>query len=404
MQIEYIDIDKVIPYANNPRHNDGEAVDKVAASIKEYGFKQPLIVDKENVVICGHTRLKGAKKLGLEKIPVIKADDLTPAQIKAYRIADNKVSEYSSWDNELLSIEFEELQDLDFDLDLTGFEDFEIESLFEEEETAESVEDDYEVELPKEPNAKLGDVYQLGKHRLMCGDSTSIDDVGKLMNGDTADISFTSPPYNVGHNLGYDDTSKYENDDDNKSDYVDFLKQFTLNAYANSQYTFVNIQQLANNKVDLIEWLHEFKHLLCDTLIWDKGHAAPAMAHKVTNSCFEYIYVFNENAKRSIGTRDFHGNVDNIVRIPSQRKNEYSDIHNATFPIELPTHIINNFSNAEDSILDLFGGTGTTLIACEQLNRTCYTMELDPKYVDVIIDRWETLTGEKAVLLNVEAA
>ncbi len=404
MQIEYIDIEKVIPYVNNPRHNDGEAIDKVAASIKEYGFKQPLIVDKENVVICGHTRLKGAKKLGLDKVPVIKADDLTPAQIKAYRIADNKVAEYSSWDNELLSIEFEELQNLDFDLDLTGFEDFEIESLFEEEETAEAVEDDYEVEISKEPNAKLGDVYQLGKHRLMCGDSTSIDDVEKLMNGEIADISFTSPPYNVGHNLGYDDTSKYENDDDNKSDYVDFLKQFTLNAYANSQYTFVNIQQLANNKIDLIEWLYEFKHLLSDTLIWDKGHAAPAMAHKVTNSCFEYIYVFNENAKRSIGTREFHGNVDNIVRIPSQRKNEYSDIHNATFPIELPTHIINNFSNAEDSILDLFGGTGTTLIACEQLNRTCYTMELDPKYVDVIIDRWETLTGEKAVLLNMEAA
>lgn len=403
MQIEYIHIDKVIPYANNPRQNDGEAVDKVASSIKEYGFKQPLIIDKDNVVICGHTRLKGAKKLGLEKVPVIKANDLTPAQIKAYRIADNKVAEYSSWDNELLSIEFEELQDLDFDLDLTGFEDFEIESLFKEEETAETVEDDYEVEIPQEPRAKLGDLYQLGKHRLLCGDSTNIDDVEKLMNGEIADISFTSPPYNVGHNLGYDDNSKYENDDDNKNDYVDFLKQFTLNAYIKSKYTFVNIQQLANNKVDLIEWLHEFKHCLCDTLIWDKGHAAPAMAHKVMNSCFEYIYVFNENAKRNIGTRDFHGTVDNIVRIPSQRKNEYSHIHNATFPIELPTHIINNFSNADDSILDLFGGTGTTLIACEQLNRTCYIMELDPKYVDVIIDRWETLTGEKAVLLNVAA-
>ena len=130
MQIEYIDIDKVIPYANNPRNNDGEAVDKVAASIKEYGFKQPLIIDKENVVVAGHTRLKAAKKLGLDTVPVIKADDLTPAQIKAFRIADNKVAEYSSWDNELLTIEFEELQELNFDLDLTGFEDFEIDDLF----------------------------------------------------------------------------------------------------------------------------------------------------------------------------------------------------------------------------------------------------------------------------------
>ena len=181
---------------------------------------------------------------------------------------------------------------------------------------------------------------------------------------------------------------------------MSFLKQFTSNAYAHSQYVFVNIQQLSNNKIDLIEWLYEFKHCLCDTLIWDKGHAAPAIAHRVTNSCFEFIYVFNKNGKRTIGTKDFHGNVDNIVRIPPQRKNEYSDIHNATFPVELPSHMIKTFSNENDIILDLFGGTGTTLIACEQLERTCYMMELDPKYCDVIIKRWENLTGQKAVKIN----
>jgi DNA modification methylase len=256
------------------------------------------------------------------------------------------------------------------------------------------------VPCPDEPLSKQGQIYQLGKHRLMCGDSTSASDVEKLMNDTIAHISFTSPPYNVGHNLGYDNSSKYENDDDDKSNYVEFLKEFTNNAYNHSQYTFVNIQQLSNNKVDLIKWLYEFKHRLCDTIIWDKGHAAPAMAHKVMNSCFEYIYIFNESAKRTVGTKDFHGNIKNVVKIPSQRNNEYSNIHNATFPIELPTYIIQNFSNANETILDLFGGTGTTLIACEQLERTCYMMELDPKYVDVIIQRWEQFTGQKAVLLN----
>lgn len=364
----------------------------VAESIKNFGFKQPIVVDRNNIIVAGHTRYKAAKKLHLKEVPCIVADDLTDEQIKAYRLADNKVAERAEWDFELLADELDDL--FNFDMTVFGFEEEE------EEKPVEIVDDDFEAEIPEEPKSKLGDIYQLGRHRLMCGDSTDKETVEKLMNGIIADISFTSPPYNVGHNLGYDDESKYENDDDNKVEYSQFLNSFTQNAYDNSQYTFVNIQQLANNKVDLIEWLYNFKECLCDTMIWDKGHAAPAMAHKVMNSCFEYIYVFNQNAKRSIGTKDFHGTVDNILRIPSQRNNEYSDIHNATFPIALPTAIIETFTNQNESVLDLFGGTGTTLIACEQLKRTCYMMELDPKYVDVIIDRWEQFTGEKSILLN----
>ena len=223
MQIEYFKIDEIIPYANNPRKNDGEAVDRVAASIKEYGFKSPIIVDKDNVVIAGHTRLKAARKLKLDIVPVIKADDLTPAQIKAFRIADNKVSEYSSWDNELLSIELEKLQEFDFDLDLTGFEEIEIESLLNEDENEEAKEDDFDVELPKEPKSKRGEVYRLGNHYLMCGDSTSVEDVEKLTNGVKMDMLITDPPYNVAYEGETKDKLTIQNDNMESEQFRTFL-------------------------------------------------------------------------------------------------------------------------------------------------------------------------------------
>ena len=377
----------------------------MAASIQEFGFKVPIIIDENHVIVAGHTRYKASQKLGLEEVPCIISDDLTEAQVKAFRIADNKVSEFAVWDEELLQLEMEQLADMDFDLSFTGFDMDELEALLETEEEVDVKEDEYEVELPEEPKAKLGDIYQLGRHRLMCGDSTSKDDVAKLMNGEKASISFTSPPYNVGNAIGYDGkNSRYENNDDNRSDYIELLDKFTSNAINHSEYAFVNIQQLANNKIDLIDYLYKYKYKLCDTLVWDKGHGTPNIAKKVVTSCFEFIYVFGGTGSRSIGTKDFQGNVENIIRVGSQKNNNYSHIHNATFPIELPSDVITKFSNKNEAILDLFGGTGTTIIACEQLNRTCYMMELDPKYIDVIIDRWEQLTGEKAEKLNVEVA
>ena len=353
----------------------------------------PIVIDENNVIVTGHTRLKASKKLGLKNVPCIVADDLTPEQVRAFRLADNKVTEISEWDFEKLEAE---LLELDYDMSQFGFEDFSID----EKENLIDDEDDIP-EPPKEPKSKLGDIYQLGRHRLMCGDSTNKNDVELLMDGKKASISFTSPPYNVGAAVGYDGkNSRYANDDDNKSDYIELLDGFTSNAINYSEYAFVNIQQLANNKIDLIDYIHKYKYKLCDTLIWDKGHGTPNIAKKVTTSCFEFIYVFGGTGSRAIGTKDFQGTVENIIRVGSQKNNDYSEIHNATFPIELPSEVITNFSNKNESILDLFGGTGTTLIACEQLNRTCYMMELDPKYIDVIIERWEQLTGEKAVKIN----
>lgn len=393
MNVISVKVKDLKPYEKNPRKNDN-AVKYVAESIKQFGFKVPIVIDKDNVIIAGHTRYKASKKLGLLEVPCIVADDLTNEQVKAFRLADNKVSEYSEWDYDILNLE---LSDLSMNMNDFGFDlDFSIE------EEKEPEEDNYIVEL-KEPKAKLGDIYQLGNHRLMCGDSTNESDVDILMNEIKADISFTSPPYNVGSNIGYEHSeSKYQNDSDNKSDneYIDFLSKFTNNSIKHSKYTFVNIQSLSNNKIALIDYLYKFKNKYADTMIWDKGFGTPAIRKRVMNSAFEYIHIFSDKHNRMIGTKEFHGTIPNVLHIGSQKKNEYSDIHNATFSIEFVSFFIDNFSNQNEVILDLFGGTGTTLIAAEQLHRKCYMMELDPQYVDVIIDRWEKYTGQKAVKLK----
>lgn len=394
MDIVLKKISDIKPYEKNPRKND-EAVKYVAESIKNFGFKVPIVIDSNGVIVAGHTRYKAAKKLNLKEIPCIVADDLTEEQVKAFRLADNKVAEKAEWDFDLLADELDNL--FDFDMTVFGFEEVA------EEEPAEVVEDDFETEIPEEPKAKLGDIYQLGRHRLMCGDSTDRATVEKLMNGNTADIAFSSPPYNAGTTAtetAMGKTTKYNGNDDNKTeaDYIDFLNSYIECAIEHCEYVFMNVQSISNNKIALIDVLYHNKDIYADTIVWDKIHGQPAMAENVMNSVFEYVHIFSQKANRAIGTIQFRGTVDNILHLQSQRKNEYSDIHNATFSVEFASHFIRNF--AKGSVLDQFGGTGTTLIACEQLGRTCYMMELEPKYIDVIIDRWEQFTGEKAVLLN----
>lgn len=388
INIVYKKIDELKPYKNNPRKND-KAVKAVADSIKEFGFKVPIILDSNMEIIAGHTRLKAAKRLKYKEVPCIIADDLTPDQVRAFRLVDNKVGEFAEWDIDLLNIELSEIE-----LDLTPFE-FKIEKTLNDIE-----EDDFEVVVPDEPKSKKGDIYILGNHRLMCGDSTNKDDMRKLMNGNKADIAFSSPPYNAGTTAtetAMGKTTKYNGNDDNKSEYeyIEFLNAYIERAIEHSEYVFMNAQSIANNKIALIDVLYNNKELYADTIIWDKIHGQPAMAENVMNSVFEYVHIFSKKANRAVGTIQFRGTIDNILHLQSQRKNEYSDIHNATFSVEFASHFIINF--AKESVLDQFGGTGTTLIACEQLDRICYMMELDEKYVDVIIDRWEKYTGRKAV-------
>lgn len=398
MQIVNRKISELIPYVNNARKND-HAVDAVASSIKNYGFKQPIVIDSQGEVIAGHTRLKASIKLGLDEVPCIIADDLTPAQVKAYRIADNKVSELSEWDYELLKLELEDIEGF------TGFEVDELEDLFEDKKEAKEESFDLDEALNEtiEPITKRGWIYKLGNHRLLCGDSTNDEDVARLMNGQKADMVFTSPPYNAGKTESlsgntHTKDNKYNNYNDENENYNVLLNEFTKNALNNSKYVFVNIQMLAGNKIDFVDYLFNFKNNLVDIMIWNKNNSQPAMAENVLNSQFEFIIILkNENKpKRSINISNFRGTVSNVLNMNSQRNNEFSDIHAATFSIDFVRYFIETFTEKENSILDLFGGTGTTLIACEQTNRSCYMMELDQKYCDVIVKRWEDYTGLKA--------
>lgn len=396
-------VPEVRPYEKNPRKN-ADAVKYVKASIEKFGFKQPIIVDSNRVIIAGHTRLEAAKSLGMAEVPCIVADDLTDAQAKALRLADNKVAEFSEWEMNLLGGELGELAEIsDIDMGDFGFDLSEFDNIGLNDEETEVVEDEVPEEV--EPVCQRGEIWLLGEHRLMCGDSTSADDVAKLMEGERADIAFTSPPYNAGTSEEltgntHTTTSKYQNSDDNLSNYDELLFKSTQNNIDFAKYAFINIQMLAGNKLVFCDFVEKFKNQLCDIAIWNKNNAQPAMARRVMNSQFEFIFIFSkDNPSRAVGTRDFRGDVPNVNNMNAQYKNEYSAIHAATFSVEFAGYYVGNFSNQGDIILDTFGGTGTTMMACEQLGRKCRMMELDPHYCDVILARWEKLTGQKAVKL-----
>jgi site-specific DNA-methyltransferase (adenine-specific) len=369
-------LNEIIPYEKNPRKND-EAVKYVAESIKQFGFKVPIVIDKNNVIIAGHTRHKAAKKLNLKTAPCIIADDLTEEQIKAFRLADNKVSEMAEWDFGLLE---EELGDIfDIDMEAFGFD------LGEEEET-EVVEDGFEARPPVEPKSKLGDIYQLGRHRLMCGDSTSITDVEKLMNGEKADMVFTDPPYGYNYQSNMREKSEKFDVIENDDKILDF---------------FPNIQMVCNGFVFICttwkvldKWLPLFKkyHELSNMIIWNKGGGGIGDLKHTFSTDYEVILCAN-NGREITGKR-----IGSVWTIEKDGANTY--VHPTQKPVKLAEFAIRNTTNMGDIVLDLFGGSGSTLMGCEQLKRSCYMMEYDPKYVDVIIERYEQFTGEKAVLLN----
>ena len=397
MKKEYVTLKlaDIIPYENNPRLND-EAVEYVAESIKQCGYISPIVIDEDNIILCGHTRLKALEQLGKAEAEVMIVKGLTEEQKKKYRLLDNKTNEFAEFDMDLLA---SELEDLDFEGFDFGFDVEEIES------DTEVIEDDYEPQ-DVETRCKLGDLWQLGNHRLICGDSTDVNAIERLMGGQQAEIAFTSPPYNVGASATLNGNThmtdcKYQSGNDDLSDYDDLLAGTTDNMLMFSKWAFINLQMLANNKQTICEWLNNYKDMLCDIAIWYKTATAPAMAERVMNSQYEFIFIFsNENNSRAIGTKNFRGTVSNVYEGSAQRKNEYAEVHSATFPVDFAEHFIKNFTNTTDSVLDVFGGTGTTLIVCEQLNRKCFMSEIDPTYCDIIIDRWEQFTGEKAVLIN----
>lgn len=345
------------------------------------------------VVVCGNMRLRACQQIGFKELPCyVLPEGTSVAKLREYAIKDNVA--FGTDDFDLLANEWDSFELGNWGVELPNMD---FDDLGESDEPAD-VED---VEIPENVKTRCqkGDVWQLGEHRLMCGDSTDSGAVALLMNGEKADISFFSPPYNAGFgaNITKDNgRSKYTNGDDNnktQDEYASFLQDTIDNANNNSKFTFCNIQMLANNKSALFAALTKHFARLADIIIWDKGRSQPQLAANVLNSEFEFVFVFSDKANRNIGTVPFHGTLKNIVHI-SPSHNEYAKEHNAVFPIELAAHFIQNF--AKDSVLDLFGGTGTTMIAAEQLNRKCFMMELDAHYCDVILARWEKLTGKTA--------
>lgn len=386
MQIVYKKVNELIPYINNSRTHSEEQVNQIVASINEFGFTNPLLIDEKDNIIAGHGRLLASKKLKMEEVPCIVLSGLTEAQKKAYIIADNKMALNAGRDDELLKIELENLKELDFDLELTGFNVDELDNIFQVEEEQEIVEDDFDIEPPEEPKAKLGDIYQLGNHRLMCGYSTKLEDVEKLMNGNKADMVFTDPPY------GY----KYQSNMRNKTDKFDVL----IND--DKILDFMKpLKQVADGFVFICttwkvldKWLPLFNKYydLSNMIIWNKGGGGIGDLKHTFSTDYEIILCSN-NGNEITGKR-----IGSVWNIQKDNANDY--IHATQKPVELSATSILNTTNENDVVLDLFGGSGSTLIACEQLNRKCYMMELDPKYVDVIIQRWEEFTGKKAIKMN----
>lgn len=384
-ELKWEPIKSIRPYENNPRRND-EAVDAVAASIREFGWQQPIVVDKDGVIIAGHTRYKAAKKLKCDTVPVVVADDLTEDQVKAYRMADNKTGELAEWDTALLGEELAELAD--FDMSQFGFD------TILQEEAREAEEDDYEVNPPEEPKAKLGDIYQLGRHRLMCGDSTDAESVYQLCQDGQVDLLLTDPPYGVDYTGKTKDALKIQNDASSDESLRDMLADAFAAADSVMKPGAVFYIWHAILKTSAFESACQMAGWeVRQVLIWVKntmviGRQDYQWKHE---PC---LYGWKDGAGHLWASDRKQTTILNFDR-PTKNKE-----HPTMKPVKLFDYQIQNNTKGGDIVLDLFGGSGTTIVACEQNGRCARVMELDPRYVDVIIDRWEKLTGEKAVLLN----
>ena len=380
LKIEYIAVEDLKPYEkNNKKHEDFD-IGEIAKSISKYEMIDPVgIWGKDNTIVEGHGRVLACKQLGIDKVPCIRLDHLTDEQRREYAIVHNKSQELALYD-------FDNLADELADLDLSDFDfDFGIDTDAEEE--TEIVEDEApEVDEENEPITKLGDIWQLGRHRLMCGDSTDKATVELLMNGNKADMVFTDPPYGYEYQSNMRTKSKKFDVLVNDDKILDFMPRIKEQC---NGFVFI----CTTWKV-LDKWLPLFNKYfdLSNMIIWDKGGGGIGDLEHTFLTDYE-IVLCSHNSAKITGKR-----IGSVWNIPKDNANDY--VHATQKPIKLSATAIENTTNESDIILDVFGGSGSTLIACEQLDRTCYMMELDPKYCDVIIKRWETLTGEKAVKLN----
>lgn len=402
MNIQWVDITSVRPYEKNAKKHPKDQVAHIAASLRRFGWKQPLVVDSDGVIVVGHGRYFAAQSLKQAKVPVVRADDLTEEEIKAYRLADNKTNE-SDWDEDLLNIELDDITDIDmsdFGFDLR--------------EPDEVVEDDYMPEPPEEPKAKRGDLYQLGRHRLLCGDATCISDVEKLVDGAQMDMLLTDPPYNVDYEGS---AGKIMND--KMAD--DKFRMFLADSFTNARAVMKNgaafhIWHADSEGYNFRGACRDADLKVRQCLIWEKDrlvlgrqdfqwiHEPCLYGEKPPEGEEEYLDDDNQVALYGWkdGGRHYWFKNRKQTTILKFDRPKASHEHPTMKPIMLFAYQMACNTKPGENVIDLFGGSGTTIMAAEQNGRNAYVMELDPKYVDVIIDRWESFTGGKAVLLNGE--
>ena len=383
MEIKNKRIADIIPYAANAKKHDKRQINNVAESIKQYGFVQPIVIDRDGVIVIGHCRALAAKKLGMKEVPCVCVDDLTPEQVNALRLVDNKSNE-SDWDFDLLADEIPglDLSSFDFDWGLPEI-------------TEEVIEDEApEVDEDAEPIAKLGDIWQLGRHRLMCGDSTSIEDVEKLMGGQLADMLLTDPPYNVAYEGKTKDRLTIQNDSMDNDSFRQFLRDAFSSADAvMKQGAVFYIWHADSEGYNFRGACFDIGWKVRQCLIWNKN--SMVMGRQDYQWKHEpCLYGWKEGASHLWASDRKQTTV-----IDYQRPTK-ADIHPTMKPVGLFDYQIKNNTKGGDIVLDLFNGSGTTIMACEQNGRVARCMELDPRYVDACVKRWENFTGEKAVLIN----
>jgi DNA modification methylase len=378
-EVERWPLEKLTPYARNSRTHSDEQVAQLAASIREWGWTTPVLVDEDGGIIAGHGRVLAARQLGMAEVPVVVARGWSDAKRRAYVIADNKLALNAGWDAEMLSLELGELGELGFDLELTGFSGDELDGLTPDEEPAALTDPDETPEAPAVPRSVLGDVWLCGKHRVMCGDSTSVDAVGVLMAGEKADMVFTDPPYGV----DYDGINN-----DSRDGLADLLRQcfanYVISAKPGAPVYVFHSDRCADIFHDAFRQHFHFSSMC----IWVK----PALVLSQTDyqsrhePCM-YGWVEGEAHK---------WNSDRKQTSVWEFGKESVPGHTTPKPVDLVAYAVGNSSKSGDTVLDLFGGSGSTLIACEKTGRVARLMELDPRYVDVIVKRWQDYTGKKA--------
>ena len=415
-------VERLIPYARNSRTHSDAQVAQIAASIKEFGFLNPIIIDGDNGIIAGHGRVLAARKLGLIEVPVVEAAHLSDTQKRAYIIADNKLALNAGWDNELLALELGELGDAGFDLDLTGFELNEISALLTPSGTEGLTDPDEVPEPPAQPVTKPGDVWLMGRHRIMCGDGTDAGSVALLMNGARCDMCFTSPPYASQREYNGGDMS------------VETLRRFIPASASSVGYFVVNLG-LSRSAGEIVRYWDDYISAaesadmkLLAWLVWDKGECGSIGNQSAMFGIrHEWIFVFGDEAKKLnrtvpnkyageveenvtirqargettqgwLGVINSHRQLDSVINQSAQKARNLGFDHPAMFPVDLPIKFIEAMTASGGSVYEPFSGSGTTIIAAEQTGRRCYAMELSPQYVDVAIKRWQDFTGGKAVL------